>query len=42
MQTICKGLGLLGITCHTEQPSIDVVRQSFASHLSEYGISYGT
>ena len=42
MQTICKGLGMLGITCTVQQPALDVVRNNFMQHISEYGISYGT
>ena len=42
MQTICKGLGMLGITCTVQQPALDVVRKNFMQHISEYGISYGT
>ena len=42
MQTICKGLGALGIVCTVEQPSIEVVRDNFMKHISEWGHSYGT
>lgn len=33
---------MLGISCHTEQPSYDLVRANFMNHLETYGISYGT
>jgi len=33
---------MLGITCTVQQPSLDVVRDNFMKHISEYGISYGT
>ena len=42
MQVVCKGLGMLGITCSVQQPSVEVVRENYINHLAEYGISYGT
>ena len=42
MQTICKGLGALGISCTVQQPPVEIVRENFTKHLAEYGFSYGT
>lgn len=42
MQALCNGLGILGISCQSAQPELDVVRQNFMNHINSYGISYGT
>jgi len=42
MQTICTAIGALGITCHTPNPSIEVLEQNFVKHIADYGLSYGT
>ena len=42
MNTFCKAVGMLGIQCQVEEPSVDAVRASFMSHINEYGHSYGT
>jgi C1A family cysteine protease len=42
MQVICKGLGALGITCHSTQPPVEVVKQNFSQHVADWGLSYGT
>jgi cathepsin F len=41
MNVICKALAL-GTICDVEEPSAHLLKDSFAQHIAEYGLSYGT
>ena len=43
MNVLCAAVGgYMGIVCQPEEVSLDAVRQNYASHISKYGLSFGT